>query len=114
MEDHESQVFRRMTDLALIKIRELPGANFDNIRNADGDVLLTEVPGAIELAEKNHFELIDILRKCPRSKYFASSTDALNVNTLKLNDVLTEIRSMTATKADDEGLLESINEGSES
>ena len=47
-----------MADLALRKIRELPRANFNNIRDEDGDVLLKEVPGAIELAEMNHFELI--------------------------------------------------------
>ena len=92
---------------------ELPGADYDNIRDQDGIIELNEAPDMQDAAKEPHHKLIEIFRRCPRSIFFASSRTAVNENTLSLNDVLTELKRLAADKAY-ENYLETISEVSQS
>ena len=70
------------------------------------------MPDAITIARKTHIELIEIIRRCPRSIFFASSPDVLNVVTLNLNATLTVLRVLQEGKAA-EDYLDTIREQSE-
>ena len=60
-----------------------------------------------------HNEIIEIIRKCPRSIFFASSHDTFNVTTVSLSAALDEIRVLSADRTVEE-IPEVISEASDS
>ena len=71
MNEERSPRTQKLLDLAGRRIRELLGADINHLRDQNGDIHLVEVPNVYAIAQLPHDELVEMVRRCPRSQFFA-------------------------------------------
>ena len=85
-----------MVEKAERRMEARQNQEYDSIREPDGMIGLMEAPPARNFENMTHAQLIDLIRKCPRSNFFAYSQANFNVHTMSQDEALNELSALTA------------------
>ena len=102
----------RLRSLANQKIKSLPEENLRELRQVDqergGSIKFCTLPDKASVGRMGHESLIEVLRFCPASELFGSTSASLNCQTISINEARSIIRKMI--QSEDFAAIEVIHE----